>query len=45
MIMSLSMTTVTQLTYDCVIYENHSIIKDTSSCGGKTVDERVIIVS
>jgi len=27
------------------IYEGHSIIKDTNSCGGKTVGERVIILS
>jgi len=27
------------------IYESHSIIKDTNSCGGKTVGERVTILS
>jgi len=27
------------------LYEGHSIIKDTNSCVGKTVDERVMILS
>jgi len=27
-----------------MIYEGHSIIKDTNSCGGKTFGERVMIL-